>query len=213
MECGTRFNRRCWLQKWAISLCFGLFTVSAQALGLFGPPSITVQPIGISVQNGGTAVITCTITSVDGISGWDWWYKTNGSSKLVPATNCTTLNLPVGQESIMTIPNVSSANAGTYYLTVANSYGTTTSSNVTIVVLLDPIANVLSGVSGASKMLTNGFKVQFSAPTGSNIVIQAATSLNNWSSIYTNVASSGSITYTDAVAKTCSCRFYRAYIK
>lgn len=113
----------------------------------------------------------------------------------------------------MTISHVSSANAGTYYMTVANKYGTTTSSNVTLIVVQSIITDLLSGVTGACKMLPTGFRVQFSAPTGSNVVVQATSDMNHWSSIYTNAASGGSLTYTDAVAKTCSCRYYRAFLK
>jgi len=85
--------------------------------------------------------------------------------------------------------------------------------NVALVVVLNTVNNVLTAVTGASKMLTSGFKLQFSAPTGSNVVIEATSNMNNWSAIYTNVASGGSVTYTDAVAKTASCRFYRARLK
>jgi len=207
MESKIRFRNRQWLQKSLVYIVFTLFTAKAQALALFGPPDITVQPIGISVQNGGTAIITCTATSVSGFTSWNWYC--NG--KLVPSSDYVTVDLLVGVECILTVPNASTTNAGTYKMTVSNAYGTTTSSNVAVV--LNTVNNVLTAVTGASKMLTSGFKLQFSAPTGSNVVIEATSNMNNWSAIYTNVASGGSVTYTDAVAKTASCRFYRARLK
>ena len=54
-------NNSYWLQKVAICLAFfGLLSVKkAEAYGL--PPLISVPPLGVSVQNGGTITLTATI--------------------------------------------------------------------------------------------------------------------------------------------------------
>lgn len=50
------------LLKSAVCLLFiGLFTARTQAQILGGPPDITVQPVGLSVQNGGTAILTTSV--------------------------------------------------------------------------------------------------------------------------------------------------------
>jgi hypothetical protein len=209
MENRIRFRNRQWFQKTLVYMLFGLFTAKAQAGLLFGAPDVIAQPLGISVQNGDTAIVTCTATSVTGFTSWNWYC--NG--KLVPASQSVTVNAIVGVESILTIPHFSSTNSGTYYLAVANNYGTTDSSNASVVVVLNTVSNVLSAVTGASKMLTSGFKLQFSAPAGSNVVIEATSALGSWSPICTNVATGGSVTYTDAAALSYPSRFYRARLK
>lgn len=210
MEGKIQFGNRQRLQKTLIFLVFGLFTARAQAQLLDPPPSITVPPVGISVQNGGTAILTASAASLPLPITSVTWYR-NGKAV---SSGVLTVNLGATAVTTLTVSNVSSADNGNVYdVKVSNAMGSTTSSNATLVVVLNTVNNVLTAVTGASKMLTAGFKVQFSAPTGSNIVIQATSDMSHWSSIYTNVASGGSVTCTDAVAKTCSCRFYRARIK
>jgi hypothetical protein len=211
MEYKFRFNRR-WIQKMVVFIGFSLFTAKAQAQIILGTkPSITIQPLGLSVQNGGSAVLISDATAVlDPITSVTWYH--NGQQ--VPANEVVTINvLGLTVASTLTIPNLSSTNAGNYYMVAHNSLGSATSDNANVIVLLNTVSNVLKAVTGASKMLTSGFKLQFSAPAGSNVVIEATSDMNKWSAIYTNVAAGGSVTYTDAIAKTASCRFYRARIK
>lgn len=211
MEYQFRLSRR-WIQKMVVFIGFSLFTARAQAqIGLPLPPTIAPQPVGLSVQNGGTAVLVSDASSLSVITNVSW-YHNNG--QLVPANQVVTVNAGLTAVSTLTIPNVSSTNAGNYYMVVQNSFGlSATSSKANVIVLLSTVTNVLQAVTGASKMLTQGFKLQFSAPIGSNVVIEATSDMTHWSSIYTNVASSGSVTYTDAVARTISSRFYRARLK
>jgi len=58
--------------------------------------------------------------------------------------------------------------------------------------------------------LTNGnFSFRLLGEEGSNYVIQATTTLTNWSSVYTNTVTSGGFDYSELVTNT-SPRFYRA---
>jgi hypothetical protein len=194
-----------------IFFVFGMFTAKVQGQ-LLPPPSFVVQPLGLSVLNGGTAIITTAAASlVIPITSVTWYYNnkpiTNGS------TSVLTINTGLAASSTLTIANVNSATAGEYSVKVLNSSGTTTSSNANVVIVLNTVSNLVSAVTGAVGMVSSGFKLQFSAPTGSNLVIQASSDLNNWSSISTNVVSNGSVTYTDTVARTYSSRFYRAMLK
>jgi hypothetical protein len=111
----------------------------------------------------------------------------------------------VGTVSTLTLKEVASEDAGNFSVQVVNAVGSVTSSNATMIVLASTISSF--------GMVANGFKLQLSGPTGSNIVIQASTDLNNWTSISTNLASAGGISYTDTAAQFLPFRYYRAIIK
>lgn len=214
MENKCRCNSRFWFQKTTVSLVFGLFTIQAQAQLLNPKPNITVPPVGIGVQNGGTAVLTMAATALltAPIKTVNWYFATDNTTNLI-STGVATVNLGTTASSTLTIGNVSSANQGNYFVEVANSAGTTTSGNAALVVVLSTVTNLVSAVVGGAGMLESGFKVQFSGPVGSNLVIQASSDLNHWSPVYTNVVTANGLSYTDTVAKTVSCRFYRAKLK
>ena len=113
----------------------------------------------------------------------------------------------------LTISNATAATAGSYTLCVTNGAGGIESSPATLIVLGSVVSNVVNIVSSGTGMALGGFKLQISAPTGSNVVIQASSDLNTWTSISTNTASSGTVTYTDTSAATRRCRFYRVGLK
>jgi hypothetical protein len=210
MEYKRRFSRR-WFQKFVNYLIFGVFTANAQAQ-IFGPPSFVVQPLGISVQNGGTALLTTSAASVPlPITSVTWYYN----DKAISAGNASivTVNLGVSATSVLTITNFSSANAGNYKVKIANASGSVSSSNVVVIALGNVVPAVVNLVSSGTGMIKEGFKLQISAPIGSNVVIEATSDLSNWSPIATNNATTGSVTYTDTVAKVVSCRFYRAKLQ
>jgi len=204
-------------------LCFvfiGLLTSTARA-GLGGPPNVTVQPVVLSldgiVTNGGIAVINATVTSITSLTLA--WYC-NG--KPVPAGKCTVANVAVplvGTVSTLTITGVAATNAGAYMLRATNSVGSVVSSNANLLVqnvinvVVSNTLNLVDFVAGSTGMTTNGFKIQLSGPTGSNVVVQASTDLKNWTSISTNLVSGGSASYTDTSATNRVFRYYRAYVK
>lgn len=212
MEYKRRVFSRRWFQKIVNYLIFGLFTANAQAQIVFSAPSFVVQPVGISVQNGGIAVLTTSAASVPlPITSVTW----NLNGKAISSANVSilTVNAGVSASSVLMLTNFSTANAGNYTVTFANRSGSVTSSNVAVVALGNVVPAVVNLVSSGTGMIKQGFKLQFSAPAGSNVVIEATSDLSNWSPITTNTTGNGSVTYTDAVAKVVSCRFYRAKLQ
>ena len=205
--------------KTLIFLLFGLFFITARAeaqiLGL-GAPNITAQPVGTNVQNGDTVTLTtaanCSLGDICTVT----WLFNNGN---LP-TNATVTTDGLGSTTVsstLTLNHVSSACAGTYCVEITDELlggllgittATATSQNATVGVIT-PVTAVTTG----SGMVAKGFKIEFSGPTGSNLVIQATSNMQTWTSICTNVVTDGSVTYTDTVAKTVSCRFYRARLK
>jgi hypothetical protein len=197
-----------WSKIAVLLAIFSLLTAKCQAQ-LGTPPIIAVQPLGIAVQNGGTGLLTTTAIS---ISSMKFYWLLNGQP--VPTTNTSVVNVVVpfvGTVSTLTVKNVSSS--GTYSVKVMNGVGSVMSSNAPLVVLGNTVSNVLSIVSSGTGMITSGFKLNLSVPTGSNYVIQASTDMVNWTSIYTNVAASSSVSYTDAAALSLPNRYYRAKLQ
>ena len=203
------------LLKPAICLVFSVFFALKGFAG--GPPAtIIVQPLGLAVQNGGTALLTSTAVSIGSSMTFQWLF--NGQP--VPTTNTTVVNVVVplvGTVSTLTVNHVSPASGGNYSVKVTNGSGSVTSNPATLVVLTDTVSNVVTGVvsilSTGTGMTTNGFKLQLSGPAGSNYVIQASADLKNWTSIATNAAPTGSVSYTDTAATNLPVRYYRVKIQ
>lgn len=211
--------RRHWGQKMVFLLIFGLFITAkaeAQLLGL-GAPIITVQPVGTNVQNGDTVAFTtsayCTLGDICAVT----WVFNNGR---LP-TNATVTVTGLGTTTVsstLTLNHASSASgAGTYSVEIEDELlvgllglttATATSQNATL-----GIIPTVTPVAAGTGMANNGFNLEFAAPTGSNVVIQASSDLKTWVSISTNVVSGGVISYIDAAAKAHSNRFYRAKIQ
>jgi Immunoglobulin domain len=199
------------LQKIAICLVFiGFFAAEGHAQ-LGGPPAIVVQPLGLAVQNGGAAVLTATAVSITSMKFY-WFLNDQPVSKA--NANIVNVVVPlVGTVSTLTVSNISSANAGNYSLRITNAVGSAVSSNATVLVLTSTVTNVVNILSSGTGMTDSGFKIQLSGPAGSNYVIQASTDLKNWVPISTNLAPTGTVSYTDATAKNQPYRYYRAKIQ
>src|ERR1700679_2485326 len=178
------------LLKVAICLVFiGFFARIGHAALV--APYIVVQPLVLSVQNGGTAIITATAASLTPMKLY--WYC-NGQP--VPTTNTTVVNVNalVGTVSTLTINSLSSANAGNYSLRVTNAVNlSAVSSSATVIVLVSTVSNVVNFVTSGIGLTPKGFNIQLSAPTGSNVVIQASTDCKTWVPISTNTATDGSV--------------------
>ena len=206
------------LVKAMVCLAFlGIFTTKSHAQ-LGGPPNIAVQPLGLSVLNGGSAIITTTATSLTSMSV-TWYF--NG--KKLTNSQASVLNVVVplvGTVSTLTVNNINTSLAGTYSIMAKNSAGSVMSSNATVIVLSSVVSNVVSTVtntvnfvSSAVKLTTSGFKLQLSVPVGSNVVIHASSDLSHWTPIYTNSSATGTLTFTDTNALHVTSRFYRAVIQ
>ncbi len=221
MEAKHRNNRER-LGRTLISLFFGIFmtvaTSQAQILGL-GAPDITVQPVGTNVPNGDSITLTaganCSLGDMCSVT----WVYVNGKNGNLPsnATVTTTGLGTMNVSSTLTLGHVTSACAGTYYVEIEDELlggllGITTATSDSQKATVGAIQPVMA-VPGGSAMVAKGFRIQFSGPVGSNLVIQASSDTIHWTSVYTNVLTGGSLTYTDTVAKTVPGRYYRAKLK
>ncbi|MGP8020690.1 MAG: immunoglobulin domain-containing protein [Limisphaerales bacterium] len=196
--------------RWqAIAVCVvfsGLLAINSY--GQLLPPIITIPPLGETVQNGGTAVFSTTVVSLT-TPTFTWLFD---GQPISAGTDVSVVSLPLLGTSTLTISNVVPADAGKYSVRVNNGL-TATSTSATLVVLTNPIPNVVTIVSAGMDTTAGGFKLQLSGPAGSNYVIQASTDLKNWIPIYTNAAPTGSVTCTDAAALNLPFRYYRAKIQ
>ena len=208
---GCHRHIRSSLLKVAVVLAFIGFSGIGHAQGLGAPPTFAVQPLGLAVQNGGTAILTTTAVSLTSLQ-FNWLF--NG--KAVSTNNATVANVVVplvGTVSTLTLNKLSPASAGSYSVIVKNGVGSVISSNATLLVLGSTVSNVVSFVASGTGLTASGFKIQLAGPSGSNYVIQASSDLKNWSPIFTNAASTGNITYTDVTASAISFRYYRAKLQ
>ena len=202
------------LKKALVSLAFFgvLAAKSAWALGL--PPLIAVPPLGLSVQNGGTAILTATVGL--SLTPLNIQWRLNGTN----ITHGTVANVTVPilgtTVTTLTIPNISAADAGNYSIKVENGGGSVTSANGLLINLggiIDPILTTVSILTGSSGMTSSGFQLNLIKPASSNCVIEASTDLKNWAPVYTNSVATTNVTFVDTVAKSMNLRYYRARLK
>ncbi len=210
MERKRQRNVRC-LQKIAICLVFfGLLTTTQAQIGLLPPPTISVQPLDTNVLNGGTATFTVSAyTTLGVINSVTWLF--NG--KPVPTSNTVVtlqgalLSSTIG--STLTVSHVSSTDVGNFSVQITSLLsGTATSQNAALGIL-----PTVTAVTEGSGMVTNGFKMEFSGPTGSNVVIEASSDLKTWVPIWTNVITGGVVSCIDTAAKAYPNRYYRAKLE
>jgi len=193
-------------------LVFGLFTATAQA-GLLAP-TISVSPSGTNVSNGDTVTFTVVAHCTLGLLSSDSCQFNNSSlpTNVTFTTVSGVLNVDSTITSTLTISNASAADAGTYTVKFSDLLGLLTG-NASASVTLGVIPAVTAVPTQTGMVANKGFKLQFSGPTGSNLVVQATSDMKSWTSLSTNVIVNGSVTYTDAAATTVSCRFYRAKLQ
>ncbi len=154
-------------------------------------PFIVAQPQNLALsasQNASFAVLAGGSATL----GYRWYFNTN--SPIPNATN-----------SILTLTNVQSANAGMYSVVITNLAGTVTSTNVTLTVsTIAPAQPQLSGLS-----FSNGsFSLTVNGGSGT-YVVQTSTNLVDWISIYTNASSTPPFTWSDSNAASVGQKFYR----
>lgn len=202
-------NRK--LLRAAICVVFFGFLTARGYAQIGGPPIIVVQPLGVAVQNGGTAILTTTFTSVSSVKYFHWFFNDQPLSN----TNATVVNVVVplvGTVSTLTISNVSPSWDGNYSVRITNGVGSAVSSNATLVVLSATVSNVVSIASAGLGLTTSGFNFQLTGPVGSNVVVEASSDLVHWTPIATNYISSGAaIPFNDPAATNYSFRYYRAH--
>jgi len=202
-----------WLQKVAVCLAFFGF-LSAKEVQAYGlPPLISVPPLGVSVQNGGTLTLTTTI----GFSLTPLtirWYCNGAELKNATVQNVT---VPIVGTTIstLTIPNVTADNAGTYYVKVENGGGEIKSANAIVLILgiVDIVSNTVNLLTSQCGMTNGAFHLQMQKPAGSNCVVEATSDYIHWTPIYTNSSGSTNISYLDSDAANHVTRYYRARLQ
>ena len=159
------------------------------------PPIIAVQPVSISVLNGGNASFLVVVVSVTKAT-YQWRF--NG----VP--------IPGATQSAYSRTNITAADAGNYSVVIQNAAGSVTSANA-LLLWLGPLTTPLTLL--LSDLTTSGIQLQLSGPAGSNYVIMASSDLQNWTPISTNPAPNGTVTFTDTSATNHPRRFYKGVVQ
>lgn len=200
-----------WLHK--IAVCLAFFAIlaerDAKALGL--PPLISVPPLGLTVQNGGTATLTATIGL--SLTPLKITWRLNGTN--IPNAKVSNITLPIVNTTLstLTITNATAANAGGYSVHVENGGGEIDSGDGILIVLgsvLDPILGLLPG---GCHMTNGGFQLQLVKPASSNCVIEATSDFKTWTPIHTNAAGTTNVSYLDYAATNMTLRYYRARLQ
>jgi hypothetical protein len=168
-----------------VSNPFGTQTSQVAILTVAVPPAITVQPSSLIALAGQTASFSVAATGTPLFYQWHW-----GNT-----------SLPSGTGSILTIGNVSTNNAGTYFVTVTNIGGTVTSTSVTLAVY-DTAVPVLTMASDTNHQ----FRVTLVGVPGYTYSIESSSDLHNWTPLVTN-ASPFSVTETNRFNN----KFYRGH--
>src|SRR5882672_3894158 len=182
-------------QKAAVSLVLlAFFAIQARAQ-LGTPPIILVQPLDVSIQPRGTAIISATVAPSLTPQRFYWFFNSQPIVTNADITVSNTLNLALDIISALVVNNANSNNAGIYSLRITNGVGSAVSSNATVTVQSLAITNSIYFVTSGIGLNVNGFRIQLSGPIGSNFVIQASSDLKNWVSISTNPAPTGTVSY------------------
>ncbi len=109
---------------------------------LAGPPVITVQPQASTTTSGGGTQFSVTATSVLPLT-YQWFFN---ASQIAGATG-----------SLLSLPGVTSANAGSYTVTVANQLGLVTSNAASLTVSAAPAPSSGSGGGGGGGSMGGWF--------------------------------------------------------
>jgi hypothetical protein len=125
------------------------------------PPSISTQPVSQSVFQGSAVSFTAV---AGGTSPFSYQWNFNGAS-LSNATN-----------SVLTLPDVQIGQAGTYFVTVTNSYGSTNSAVVTLNVSTNLLLLLPVIVNEGDGVLTNAGCASLSAPSTAGLVVSLVSS-------------------------------------
>jgi hypothetical protein len=213
MELKSQLRRQMFVKIAIFLVSFGCFTPKVQAQ-ILPPPTITAQPLSTNVQNGDTVSFTVKATCSLSLISTVVWYQDGNPLSLTNAGVSVSVGglLSTTISSTLTLKSASSQNAGNYTVLIVNLLGgSVTSSKATLGILpAPPVVNALVSGSG---MVSSGFKLQFSAPTGSNLVVEASTDMRSWTPISTNVVAGGSVSVTDIDAKNHDHRYYRARLQ
>jgi len=177
-----------------VSNVAGSASSSAAMLTVYVPPSITSQPQSQAVAAGQNVTFAVSASGTTPLA-CQWYF--NGTA------------LAGSGSSELTLSNVQTSVAGSYSVVVTNIAGSVSSQPATLTVTN---TDVVLSVPAGTGLDTNGFTFQMSVPNGSTYVILASSDCQNWAPIATNVASSGTVTFTDPAALSFTNRYYQAVV-
>jgi hypothetical protein len=171
-------------------------TIQMIGSGALTLPQASVGPQSQSVVAGTTANFSVT---AGGTGPFIYQWQFNGMS-IYEATNAT-----------LTLTEVTTNQAGSYRVLIANAAGSITSSNATLSVLGIPFSFV---TTPSAILYSNGqLHLQLTGLTGQGpILLEASTNLTQWTPIFTNPSASGTIPLIDSNASNYPHRYYRATI-
>ena len=152
------------------------------------PPTITGLLTANTAMVGQTVTFSITATGT-GPLNYQWMYNSNS---LGSATN-----------AVLTLNNVTTAQAGTYYVAVSNNAGSTNSSTASLTVY-----STTSATLTPAPHANGQFALNISGIPNYQYVVQASTNLVNWVSVQTNTAP---FTFVDTNASQFRQRFYRTF--
>lgn len=161
------------------------------------PPSITTQPQNQSVAPGQNVSLSVAASSTQPLS-YQWYF---GSAKLGSG----------GAGATLALTKVGANSAGGYSVVVSCSFGSVTSA-VANVSLTNPVVTLSAAQAEGMGMTSAGFSFKFAVPMGQTYVVLASSDLLNWAPVYTNVATSATVSVTDAAAANYTKRYYRVIL-
>ena len=171
---------------------FGAVTSVVATLTVLVPPTITAQPVDLTLLAGGSGNFS---VAVIGESPLSYQWQFNGT------------NISGATASSFAITNAQASNAGSYAVIITNSVGSVTSVAKTLKVLVSPSLTSLSN---------NSTNFGFSYPTiiGSTYIIQLKTNLTDpvWTSVSTNLGTGSLTNYSTPKLNTGS-RFFRLSVQ
>ncbi len=167
----------------------GMATSTNAMLTVNTAPLISIPPKSQSVKTGANVVFTATAT---GTAPFSYQWRFNGA------------RIPGAIAASYSVNNVQVTNAGNYTVGVSNVTRMVASATASLYVNA-PLQFINPGLS--SNGLFQGQLIGFAT---SNYIIQASSDLTNWSSLATNSAPSGIISYRDTNHVNAGHRFYRA---
>ena len=145
-----------------VSNVYGSATSAPATLTVIAvPPSISSQPVSQSVFQGSTVNFAAV---AGGTSPFNYQWNFNGTS-LLNATN-----------SVLTLPDVQVGQAGSYFVMVTNSYGSTNSVVVTLNVSTNLLLLLPVTVNEGDGVLTNAGCASLSAPSTAGLVVSLVSS-------------------------------------
>jgi uncharacterized repeat protein (TIGR03803 family) len=161
-------------------------------------PQIIMQPANQTASIGGVAMFSVTVAGANPLS-YQW--QRNGTI-LNNGSNVSGVN-----GRILTLTNVTVADAGNYFVVVTNALGTTTSANGNLTVLFPPSFQT-------SARSNNTFVLSWSAAQGQRYQLQFKTNLSttNWFNLGSSITATGGIVTASDLLGGNSQRFYRVIL-